>query len=144
MEVLPRRRQFYEVAWWYLPLFLGCILPLGVRGVRNGSIDPPALVTMGLLAVMLFIISVVADLGILERLLPAVVGAVGLGALIGTLKAMMAPESTVQTSEVILMSLLGTPLSLFVVLQLLTASRWRFWAVGLALTCAGATIALAR
>jgi hypothetical protein len=48
------------------------------------------------------------------------------------------------TGQVMLMSLLGTPLCLFVVLQLLTASRWRFWAVVLALSAIIASIAVGR
>ncbi len=144
LEVLAPRRQFYETGWWYVPLLAGCMLPVLLEAFVGKPVSAPSLVTMGLLAVMLFIITVVADLGIIEKMLPGLISAVGFGALFGTLKAAFAPGARLDTGEVMLMSLLGTPLCLFVVLQLLTASKWRFWAVILAITAVTASIAVAR
>ena len=45
-------------------------MPVLVEAFVGKPASAPSLVTMGLLAVMLFIISVVADLGIVEKLLP--------------------------------------------------------------------------
>jgi serine/threonine-protein kinase len=144
VEVLAPRRQFYETAWWYIPLLLGCIAPVIVESIVGKSLSAPSLVTMGLLAVMLFIISIVADLGVVEKLLPGLIASVGFGALFGVLRAAFTPGERLDTGQVMLMSLLGTPLCLFVVLQLLTASRWRFWAIVLALSAVIASIAMAR
>ena len=41
---------------------------------------------------------------------------------------MIGPDAEIDTRHGMLMVLLATPLCLVVVLQLLTASRWRFWA----------------
>ena len=132
MKVIPPRRQFHEVAWWYVPLLILALLPFGARWFDSHRTDPAALVTTGLLSVMLFIISVVADLGILEKLIPAAAGAVGLGAVIGAIAnashtAMNRPE------EMLMMAIIGMILSFFVVFQLMTASKWRIWAVILAI-----------
>ena len=145
MDVLPRRRQFYEVAWWYVPLLMFCVLPMFARslGGHEGT-DPAALVTMGLLSVMLFIISIVADLGVLEKLLPAATGAIGLGAVIGAFVAAVRQGNIPGPGEVFPVSVVGTLLSLFVALQLLTASKWRMWAVVLVLSSVGAAAVLAR
>lgn len=144
LEVLTPRRQFYETGWWYTPLLAGCLLPVIVEAMVGKPVSPASLVTMGLLAVMLLIISVVADLGIVEKTLPGLIAAVGFGALFGALKAMLTPGAEIETGQGMLMALLGTPLCLFVVLQLLTASKWRFWAVVLGITAVIATIAVAR
>jgi len=145
MIVLAPRRQFYEVAWWYAPLFVLCLMPLAA-GLFRGSEDmhTAALVTTGLLSVMVFIISVVADLGILEKLLPAAVGAIGLGAVIGAVARIASKGAALSAEEIFLTSIAGTPLSLLVALQLLTASRWRLWAVVTALCAICATVVIAR
>ncbi len=144
LEVLAPRRQFYETGWWYTPLLAGCLLPVIVEAMVGNPISAASLVTTGMLGVMLFIIGIVADLGILEKTLPGLIAAVGFGALFGALKAAFAPGARIDTGQVMLMSLLGTPLCLFVVLQLLTASKWRFWAAVLGITSVIAAIAVAR
>jgi len=144
VEVLAPRRQFYETAWWYTPLLIGCAAPVIVESIVGKALSAPSLVTMGLLGVMLFIISIVADLGIIEKLLPGLIAAVGFGALFGAVGAMLPPGAEIETSQGMLMALLGMPLCLFVVLQLLTASRWRFWAVVLAISAIIASIVVGR
>jgi predicted Ser/Thr protein kinase len=145
MNVLSPRRRFWEVAWWYVPMLVFCALPLAVRavGARHG-IDAAGLVTMGLLSVMLLIISIVADLGILEKLLPAAMGAVGIGAVAGMFTKTIGGGGLSQPGEVFPMSVAGTLLSLLIALQLLTASKWRGWAVMLAICALIAAIALGR
>jgi hypothetical protein len=145
MNVLSPRRRFWEVAWWYVPMLVFCALPLAARavGARHG-IDAAGLVTMGLLSVMLFIISIVADLGILEKLLPAAMGAVGIGAVAGMFTKTIGGGGLSHPGEVFPMSVAGTLLSLLIALQLLTASRWRGWAVTLAICALIAAIALGR
>ena len=141
MKVLPTRRQFSEVAWWYLPLMGFCVLPFFVRSGSKQGTDAAGLVTMGLLSVMLFIISIAADLGIFEKLIPGAVGAIGLGAVIGMFSK--AIGSGVSPGEAFPVSVAGTLLSLFIVLQLLTASKWRVWAIILPLCAIIAAVALA-
>ncbi len=99
---------------------------------------------MGLLSVMLFIISVVADLGVLEKLIPAAVGAVGLGAVIGMLVEAVGHGALPRAEEAVAVSIAGTVLSLFIVLQLLSASKWRFWALFLPICSVCAAMALAQ
>jgi serine/threonine protein kinase len=140
MNVLPTRRQFSEVAWWYLPLLVLCVLPFLVRSGGRHGIDAAGLVTMGLLSVMLLIITVVADLGIFEKLIPGAIGAIGVGAVIGMFSKTIGHE--VSPGEAFPVSVAGTLLSLFIVLQLLTASKWRVWAFILPLCAAIAAVAL--
>ncbi|HUV03846.1 MAG TPA: protein kinase [Armatimonadota bacterium] len=143
VTVLAPRKQFYEIAWWYLPLFVLCLVPLaaGLFGGGEGA-RTPALVATGLLSVMVFIISVVADLGILEKLLPGAVGAIGLGAVIGAIAQITLEQAAPSTEEILLTSIVGTPLSLLVALQLLTASRWRLWVVVTAISAICAAVAM--
>jgi hypothetical protein len=145
MTVLSPRRRFVEVWWWYPPMMAFCALPLFARWAKTGQIaDPAGLVTMGLLSVMLFIITVVSDLGIPEKLLPAAMGAVGVGAVAGLLKNTMGGHGAPHPGQILAMSVAGTLLSLLIALQLLTASRWRGWAVTLAICSLTAAFALSR
>ena len=144
MQVIPPRRTFGEVAWWYIPLLAFCLMPLAARalGARHG-IDPAGLVTTGLLSVMFFIITVVADLGILEKLIPAAMGALGVGAVVGEFTKTVG-QGHLLPGEILPMSVAGTLLSLFIALQLLTASKWRAWGFILAACSVIAAIALGR
>lgn len=144
LEMLTPRRQFHEVGWWYTPLLAGCLMPVLVETLVGKPVSAPSLVTMGLLGVMLFIISIVADLGILEKLLPGLIAAVGFGAMVGAARVMLDPGAEIQTGQSMLMVLLATPLCLFVALQLLTPSRWRFWAWVLAFAAVLASVAVAK
>lgn len=144
MNVLSPRRRFYEVAWWYVPLFVFCLLPLLARLVGSTKgVDPASLITMGLLSAMLLIISVVADLGILEKLIPAASGAIGLGAVIGAIGSAGSKGGLSRPEDILVMAIIGMVLSFMVAFQLLTASKWQAWAVVLALTAIGCTAILA-
>lgn len=140
MNVLPTRRQFSEVAWWYLPLLTFCVVPFFVRSGSKHGADAAGLVTMGLLSVMLFIISIVADLGIFEKLVPAAVGTIGVGAAIGTFSKVMGHGAS--PGEALAMSVPGGMLSLIIALQLLTHAKWRVWALVLLLCAIIASLAL--
>ncbi|HEY3298361.1 MAG TPA: serine/threonine-protein kinase [Armatimonadota bacterium] len=129
INVLPRRRQFGEVWWWYLPLLFLNFLPLlsGIGRTSSGSMGS-ILISLGLLSAMLFIITLAADLGLIEKMLPAISAAVGLGATSGILwKAFTGGGlgSLQGDSHIII----GSLLSLLVILQLLTAAKWRMWGV---------------
>lgn len=142
MTVLPPRRRFAEVAWWYLPLLVLTVLPFATGMAGNDEGASAGMVTSGLLSVMLLVIAVVADLGILEKLVPAALAAMGLGGVFATVSSAFSGGPSVNARDLLMMSVAGTPLSLLVVLQLLTASKWRFWAVVLAICSISATIIL--
>jgi len=145
MNVLSPRRRFAEIWWWYVPMPGFCALPLIARLAKTGELsDPAGLVAMGLFSVMLFIISIVADLGIPEKLLPAAMSAVGIGALAGFLKTSIGGGHLPNPGEIVPMSVVGVLLSLLLVFQLLTASKWRGWAVMLAICSVCAAFALGR
>lgn len=132
VDVLPPRRQFAEVIWWYLPALLLSAMPLFIcLAGGSPSIRTAALVATGLLSIMLFIISLVADLGVVEKILPAAFGAVGFGGIVGTVSRWVTTRSLGDTNSFLLVCIVATPLSLLVAVQFLTASRWRFWVVTL-------------
>ncbi len=143
MQVLSPRRAFSETYWWYVPLLILCTLPLIVRMADKHGLDAAGLVTMGLLSVMLLIISFVADLGLLEKLLPAALGMLGIGAAIGEFSQAVG-QRHLRPGEILPMSVAGTLLSLFIALQLVTASKWRGWSIFLAVSAVVASIALGR
>jgi len=130
VDVLPPRRQFAEVIWWYLPALLLSAMPLFIcLADGSPSIRTAALVATGLLSVMLFIISLVADLGVIEKILPAAFGATGFGGIVGTVSRWVTTRSLGDTNSFLLVCIVATPLSLLVAVQFLTASRWRFWVI---------------
>jgi serine/threonine-protein kinase len=130
VNVLPPRREFVEVLWWYLPAFLLSVMPLVVcQAAGDQDKRTAGLIATGLLSTMLLIISIAADLGIVEKLLPAAVGAVGFGSMIGIFSQWFENGLLSNARGFLLVSVLATPLSLLVALQFLTASRWRFWVV---------------
>ncbi|MCL6518461.1 MAG: protein kinase [Armatimonadetes bacterium] len=131
VEILPARRQFEEVFWWYVPLLVMCMLPLLPAVMGKGGVIGVGLIIAGLLAAMLFIISMAADLGILERFVPGVIAGVGLGAIIGIVKSFAEGNSALGAGQIIITLAIGTVLCLLIVAQLLTASRWRLWAIAL-------------
>lgn len=144
VEILPTRRQFHEVFWWYVPLLGTCMLPVFPSFMGKQEVVGVGLITAGLLAAMLFIISMAADLGILERFVPGIITAVGLGAIIGMVKSLSEGNSALDAGQIIITSAIGTVLSLLIVAQLLTASRWRIWAVVLFLISLVSFAVLAR
>lgn len=146
MNVIPMRRRFRQVFWWYLPLLASCLLPLLPLGslpiLDGGSANVAPMAAMGLISVMLIIISAVADLGMLERLAPAALAAFGLGSVIGSVWKIVTQGETLNSKEAIPISIIGTMLCLLIAFQLLTSSKWKMWAVVLVLCSIGSTLAL--
>jgi hypothetical protein len=140
LTVLPRRRRFSEVWWWYLPLLVVNFLPIFSSTGRNAS-AASILVSIGLLSAMLFIVTISADLGIVERIAPAISAAVGLGATSGLLwKAFSGGSPSLLRGDAHI--IIGSLLSLLVILQLLTASKWRLWAITHAICALGISAVL--
>ncbi|MHB1001686.1 MAG: serine/threonine protein kinase [Armatimonadota bacterium] len=132
VDVMPPRKRFYQVAWWYIPLFMMCLLPMVVHNGgwlgRNSSIGSADMVTIGLLSVMMFIIGTSAELGSLERLVPALFAAIGLGTVIGAIWQSMFTGVQLSAQDTSATAVSGALLSFTVVIQLLTAANWKVWA----------------
>jgi len=145
VDVVPARRRFHEVAWWYIPLLGMCMLPL-VAPLFNSQGFAPVLgiITTGLLSTMMFIMSMAADLGILERFVPAVVACIGFGATVGVTRGIILQPSILSPAEIGVLCGIGVVLCLLIAVQLVTAARWRFWAVFLAVLSLGISWILSR
>jgi len=126
MDVLPRRRKFSEIWWWYLSLLGLTTLPM--LSIHPGG-EVASLLSMGLLAVMLFIIAYSADLGIWEKGIPGGIAGIGLGASSSALWPVFSGQHPAGSTTGDMHIIFGVLLSLMVALQLLTASKWRMWAV---------------
>jgi hypothetical protein len=138
MEVLPARRRFLQVCWWYIPLLVCCCLPMITAAIEipanHRGVGAPELIAASLLSVMLLIICFVADLGVAEKLLPAVIAALGIGGTAGTAHGdIFNPR----------MWVVGVVLSLLLVFQFFSASWWRVWAAILIVSSVCATFFLA-
>lgn len=139
MEVQPARRRFKQVFWWYLPLVAGSLMPILTAGLgRTTSLGPAELLSTCILSVMLLVICYVSDLGVFEKLVPAMVVFLAAGGLVGVSRSAGAHGDLLNAR----MWLPGAMLGFVVVLQLLTSAKWRFWAVGMAVASILVTIFL--
>lgn len=131
VEVLTPRLRFYQAAWWYVPLLIMCWLPLAIHHGGwfggNSFIRPADMAVLGLLSVMLYIIAQHAELGSWERFIPALMAALGLGTVIGIVWQEMARGGILKPSDTAPTAIAGALLSFVIVIQLLTASRWKVW-----------------
>lgn len=147
MEALRARMRFYQAAWWYVPLLILCLLPPAVHhgGWLGGkpAIGTADMTALGLLSVMLYIIAVFAELGSWERFMPALMAALGLGTVIGIVSQEMARGGILKPADTAPTAIAGTLLSFIIVMQLLTASKWKLWAVVMAIASLSATVLLA-
>lgn len=141
LTVLPRRRQWADVWWWYMPLLLLNFLPLYSGFTKDSPVS--ILVSIGLLSTMLFIVAVGADLGFIEKMLPGIAAAIGLGATTGVLWKVFAVGG-IQPLTGDAHIIIGSLLSLLVIFQLLTASKWRMWAFVHAISGLCVAVALLR
>ncbi len=134
VTVMTPRPPFWRIAGWYLPLFFAALAPIGAvawaRGAHGitgsvlASIVPSAALASALLCGMLFLIALVTDLNIGERLAPIVVIAalclimgITLGSRYGSMNARMPYLMTTG-------AMVGTAL----LLQMLHAKKWKLWA----------------
>jgi serine/threonine-protein kinase len=142
LTVLKPRPTFWRIAAWYVPLFGAALLPALVVALGSDSsllssearlLVPPAAAASGLLALMLLLISIAADIGIVERVacgvLTMVMGLV-LGASLG-----VQPQGAAHSEIVRRVYVTGGLVGAMLVLQTLYLSRWKLWA--LALVCLG-------
>jgi len=137
VEVLPPRPQFRQVAHWYVPLYIACLIPLFT--VLLGTADlarwmPIGLELTGLLGAMLVLITMGADLRPGERVAAVLLTLTGLSATGTYLGVLGEPQNHPQGRVAVeLLTIMGAVL----LLQVFTTRRWKWWAwvlVGLSLT----------
>ncbi|MHB1456962.1 MAG: serine/threonine protein kinase [Armatimonadota bacterium] len=147
VEILTPRLRFYQAAWWYVPLLLLCWMPLAIHhgGWLGGSsaIRPADMAVLGLLSVMLYIIAHQAELGSWERFIPALMAALGLGTVIGIVWQEMVRGGILKPSDIAPTAIAGALLSFIVMIQVLTASKWKVWSWIMVFVSISATLLLA-
>jgi serine/threonine-protein kinase len=146
LTVLKPRPTFGQIALWYVPLFVSTLLPAlavaflsSVPRFHAAGLVPVAALASALLALMLLLICVAADLGIGERIACGVV----MATMCFVLGVVMArPQFTSTGSDLTATGVIG---GLVVLLQLIHLSRWKLWAVtllGLSLLLGGTFLRL--
>ncbi|MGC8784930.1 MAG: serine/threonine-protein kinase [Armatimonadota bacterium] len=140
LEVLPPRPQFRQVSYWYVPLFVTCLVPLFtvVLGSNNWSHWMPiGLELAGLLGAMLTLVTIGAELRSGERMAAVLLTLTGLSATGTYLGVLGEPQNHPQGKIAVdLLTIMGGVLFL----QVFTTRRWKQWAwvvVGLSLGLSG-------
>jgi len=145
-QVLPRRRDFWQVALWYVPLLACCLLPVlagaiapvlaSFAGARHGHLHQmqnlwqPGFVAGGLLCGALFVLASAADTVWPLRLVP-----LGLLCLLVSRFAAVAPLLGSPREEMARAALVQTSIPILVLLALQAAAsaadphRWGRWQV---------------
>jgi hypothetical protein len=135
LVVLKPRPTFLQVSAWYVPLFVGALVPslvVAISGtVKATTLVPSAAVASGLLAVMLLLIAVAADAGVGERVACGILTAVMCFVLGVSVAA--GPHNSMLASGGPRAALAGAAIGVVLVLQLLSYTRWKFWAAAMGL-----------
>jgi len=142
IRVLKSRPRFAEIAIWFVPLLFAVLLPaltVSWAAQTTGSryLVPAATLGSALLATMLLVVAMEADLGFGEKLASGLVMAVmtmGLGLTMGV------ATRTGRTDILSSMWSTGVPIGLILAFQFASRKRWKLWAgviVVLALITAG-------
>ena len=128
LEVLPPRPHFRQVSFWYVPLFVACLVPLFtvVLGTSQWTRWMPiGLELSGLLGAMLVLITIGAELRSNERVAAFLLMLVGLSATGTYLGVLGEPQNHPQGKMAIdLLVIMGMVL----VLQVFSTRRWKWWA----------------
>lgn len=140
LDVLPPRPQFHQVAYWYVPLFVACLVPLFtvILGSNNWSRwMPVGLELSGLLGAMLTLVAIGAELRSGERMAAVLLMLTGLSATGTYLGVLGDPQNHPQGKIAVdLLTVMGAVL----LLQVFSTRRWKWWAwvlVGLSLSLSG-------
>lgn len=140
LEVLPPRPQFQQVAYWYVPLFVACLVPLFtvILGSNNWSRwMPVGLELSGLLGAMLTLVAIGAELRSGERMAAVLLMLTGLSATGTYLGVLGDPQNHPQGRVAVdLLTIMGAVL----LLQVFSTRRWKWWAwvlVGLSFSLSG-------
>ncbi len=143
LEVLPPRPHFRQVSFWYVPLYVACLIP--VFTVVLSASDwarwmPIGLELSGLLAAMLVLVTIGAELRSGERLAAVLLMLMGLSSTGTYLGVLGTPQNHPQGRMALdMLTVMGAVL----VLQVFSTRRWKWWAwvlVGLSVVLS-ATIA---
>lgn len=128
LEVLPPRPYFRQVSFWYVPLFVACLVPLFtiVLGTSQWTRWMPiGLELSGLLGAMLVLITIGAELRSNERVGASLLMLVGLSATGIYLGVLGEPRNHPQGKMAIdLLVIMGMVL----VLQVFSTRHWKWWA----------------
>ena len=150
LVVLRSRPPFRQIAKWYVPCFVTTLLPVlavafgnsGASGTQATQtmtrLIPSASLSTGLLATMLLLIGVAANVGIAERLACGLLMAVMCFVL--GVSAQAGAHSVLAREAMILALPMGALIALPLLVQLFTLRRWKFWGaalIGLGLVTAG-------
>lgn len=129
IAVRKPRPSFLQVAPWYVPLFIAALLPALSIAFGGGHVAPLTVAAMvpsaalasGLLASMLLLIGVAADIGMNERF-ACILLILAMGLVLG-ITARHASSSNLQHAL-----LLGGILGVILLMQMFTLPRWKLWA----------------
>lgn len=140
IEVLPPRPQFRQVAYWYVPLFVACLVPLFTVILGSNQWTrwlPIGLELSGLLGAMLVLITIGAELRSGERTAAVLLMLTGLSATGTYLGVLGDPQNHPQGRVAVdLLTIMGAVLFL----QVFSTRRWKWWGwvlVGLSLALSG-------
>lgn len=140
LEVLPPRPHFRQVSFWYVPLFVACLVPLFtvILGTSHWTRWMPiGLELAGLLGAMLTLVTIGAGLRSNERLAASLLMLTGLSATGTYLGVLGEPQNHPQGKMAIDLLVIMGPVLL---LQIFSTRRWKWWAwvmVGLSLLLSG-------
>jgi serine/threonine protein kinase len=130
IRVLKARPRFSEIALWFVPLFFAVLLPSltvawGAQFAAARYLVPAAALGSGLLAAMLLLVSVEADLGFAEKSASGILLAVMtmvLGVTIGV------AGKTGHTEGFASLPATGVPIGALLVCQTFSRRHWKVWA----------------
>ena len=147
LVVLPARAGFWQIAAWYAPLFAIALLPALAVALGNGSphhqastilgYTPGAAIVSGLLALMLLLIGIAAEVGIAERMACGVLIAI-MCAVTGVSMSQIAHTAHEAHNALVAdhamqrAFMAGGFMGGILLLQLLHLRKWKLWAFVLA------------
>jgi serine/threonine-protein kinase len=147
VQFVAARPTFVQISSWFVPVFAAVQLPIaallyastGSHGSQSmAPLVPAAATASGLLTTMLLLIAYAADIGLAERIACGL-EILAMGAVLGVSSAHWQPGAF--TSGMLQTLLTGVPIGGMLFLQLLSLSKWKWWAFVAA--CTGLAIGAA-
>jgi hypothetical protein len=144
VHFVAARPSFVQISGWFVPVFAAVQLPIAAllySGAGSHSAQdmaplvPAAATASGLLTTMLLLIACAADIGIAERIACGI-EILAMGAVLGVSSAHWQPGAF--NSGMLQTLLTGVPIGGMLFLQLLSLSKWKWWAF--VAGCAGVAI----
>jgi len=134
VQFVAARPTFVQIAPWFVPIFAAVQLPIAALLYASGApnaaqamapLVPAAAAASGLLMTMLLLIACAADIGIAERMACGL-EILAMGAVLGVSSAHWQPGAF--TSGMLQTLLTAVPIGGMLFLQLLSLSKWKWWA----------------